>query len=233
MLSTVFFSIYVSFLATVGFALTPQDLLQKADAIRNPSESYQMQVEVTSGSQKNVFDIYLKNNDKTLIVTREPTKDRGRNMLMLDRDFHSYVPNLKRSVRLSLSQKLLGQVANGDISRTRWYGDYTPSLESTQNGEIQLFLKGEKKNLTYANIRLWIDAKTNRPLRAEYLNLKGDKALKKARFEDYKQLEGKTRPGKIVIEDESSQASTIQILSMKSKTFEDSFFTVRNMETFK
>ena len=125
-------TIALSLLSSSVFAAEDPALWVKAaDAIRNPAESFFMKIKVEAEDRSQTFDVSLKGQDKTLIVTKEPAKDRGRNMLMLDRDFHAYVPNLKRSMKLSLAQKLSGQVANGDISRTRWYGDYTVKLEKS------------------------------------------------------------------------------------------------------
>jgi outer membrane lipoprotein-sorting protein len=208
----------------------PSIWVQKADEIRNPSNSYEMVVKVIDADlAESVLQVFLKGQDKTLIVTKEPLRDKGRNMLMLDRDFQTYIPNLKRSLRLSLSQKLSGQVANGDISRTRWFGDYDVTLEKT-TGEHQLLLKGKKENLTYASLRLWLEVGSNRPLRAEYLALDGQTVLKRAYFEEYKLLEGAMRPTSLRIEDLNKSTSFVKIQSIKSKPFEDSFFTVRNME---
>jgi hypothetical protein len=154
-------------------------------------------------------------------------------MLMLDRDFNAYIPNLKRTMKLSLGQKLQGQVANGDISRTRWYGDYEPTIEKSENGEDQLLLKGIKENLTYAWIRLWLEKESHRPLRAEYLGLNGKTKLKQAFFENYKMIAGARRPNTIRIQDTGGHTSQIVILSMNKKQLPDSFFTVHNMETMK
>ncbi len=214
-------------------ATNPEALLKKADEIRNPAQSYVMNVEVEGDGDAMEFEVYMKGQDKTIIVTKSPARDRGRNMLMLDRDFQAYIPNLKRSMRLSLAQKLSGQVANGDISRTRWHGDYTPTLEKETPEEAQLLLKANKENLTYSWIRLWIDKKTNRPLRTEYLGLNGKTLLKKAYFENYKQIAGDVRPTLIRIEDTNKKKSQVKILSMTPKSFEDSFFSVRNMESLK
>lgn len=229
----------LSFFAVLGathFAFaggTPADWVRAADQIRNPAESYEMRIKVEDGGNTTVFQSYLKGQEKTLIVTKEPARDRGRNMLMLDRDFHAYVPNLKRSMKLSLAQKLTGQVANGDISRTRWAGDYDVKLEKTEGDENQLILKGIKDNLTYAWIRLWLKKDSSRPVRAEYLGLNGKTVLKKASFEDYKQIAGAVRPTTIKIQDPAGQTSFIRIESMEKKDFADSYFTVRNMETMK
>ncbi|WP_374033922.1 outer membrane lipoprotein-sorting protein [Bdellovibrio bacteriovorus] len=216
-----------------ALAENPAEWVKKADNIRNPAESYEMKIKVETSENTSVFQVYLKGQDKTLIVTKEPARDKGRNMLMLDRDFNAYVPNLKRSMRLSLAQKLSGQVANGDISRTRWYGDYDVTKESENANEVQLLLKGNKDNLTYAWVRLWLKKGTFAPLRAEYLGLNGKTVLKRASFEDYKSISGAVRPTTLKIEDTNKQISYIRILSMDKKEFSDSFFTVRNMESMK
>ncbi len=231
--------IFISVLACfhLSQAASLEEYLRRADGIRNPSESYKMQIEVKSEQAQQVFEVFLKGNDKTLIVTKEPAKDRGRNMLMLDRDFHVYIPNLKRSMRLSLTQKLSGQVANGDIARTRWYKDYSATLEkkieSKEGNELQLLLKAEKENLTYAWIRLWLDEKTAKPLRAEYLALNGKTILKRSWFEKYETILGKSRPSQMRIEDLSGGKSYIRILSMEERSHGDDFFTIRKMESMK
>lgn len=209
------------------------ELVKKADNIRNPAESFEMSIRVETSENTSVFQVYLQGQDKTLIVTKEPARDKGRNMLMLDRDFNAYVPNLKRSMRLSLAQKLSGQVANGDISRTRWYGDYEATKIGETADEVQLSLKGMKENLTYAWINLWLKKKNGQPVRAEYLGLNGKTILKRAYFEDYKNIAGAVRPTTLRIEDTNKQVSHIRILSMAKKDYPSSFFTVRNMESMK
>ncbi|QLY25575.1 outer membrane lipoprotein-sorting protein [Bdellovibrio sp. KM01] len=221
------------FSALSANAASPEQMVQAADKIRNPSDSYEMQIQVETPEGTSVFDVSLKGQDKTMIITKEPARDKGRNMLMLDRDFHAYIPNLKRSMRLSLAQKLSGQVANGDISRTRWAGDYNVTKESENANEVQLLLKGSKENLTYAWIRLWLKKSNAQPLRADYLGLDGKTVLKRASFEDYKSIAGAVRPTTIKIQDVNKQVSYIRIKSMKPKTFDDGFFTTRNMESMK
>lgn len=218
---------------TAGADPAANDMVKKADTIRNPAESYEMKIRVETSENTSVFQVYLQGQDKTLIVTKEPARDKGRNMLMLDRDFNAYVPNLKRSMRLSLAQKLSGQVANGDISRTRWYGDYDATKEGETPDEVQLKLKGVKDNLTYAWIRLWLKKGNFQPVRAEYLGLNGSTILKRAWFEDYKSMAGALRPTTLRIEDTNKQVSRIRILSMNKKDYPSSFFTVRNMESMK
>src|SRR4051794_12065052 len=119
----VVFALFI-LVASASGAETPsaEEVIQKVDQVRNPSDSYFMSVEVTSPDGKQAstkFDVSLQGNAKTLIKTVEPARDRGRNLLMLNEEMWAYIPNLKRAVRVSLSQKLTGQAANGDISRMR------------------------------------------------------------------------------------------------------------------
>src|SRR5690606_22966221 len=139
----------------------------------------------------------------------------------------------KRSVRLSLSQKLNGQVANGDIARTRWYGDYKPTLRSQDNKSIQLFLDGQKDNLTYQKVRLWVQTGNHRPIKAEYLALDGKTILKRAYFEKYKKLAGAQRPSQIRIESATGDRSLIIITKMTVTEFSDAQFSQRNLESIR
>lgn len=209
------------------------DLLDEVDKYRNPSDSYLMQVRILSSkeSEPASFLVYLKGNNKTLTKVLGPKKNLGRNMLMIDENMWVYVPNIRRSVRVSLSQKLTGEAANGDISRMRWAGDYTHKIEKKGPKEWELFLEATKKDLTYAKIRVWIAAKDKRPLKAEFLTLSG-KVIKTATYEDYKMVLGMQRPSKIHIVDnlKKDQYSDIYIDKMENKSFPDSLFTEKSLE---
>lgn len=220
-----------------GLSQTPSissdlnDFLKKVDLVRNPSDDFQMTIAVESEENNSLFEVFLKGKEKTMIVTKAPARDHGRNMLMLDRDFYAYIPNLKRAMRLSLAQKLSGQVSNGDIARTRWHGDYDIAEESREGDVLQLMLTANKKNLTYNKIRLWAKLSNAHPVRAEFLSVDGKTLLKKAFYEDFKQIAGSLRPTKIRIEDKQKKVSTIVIQKMATATLKDSFFTEQSMES--
>lgn len=210
--------------------LSADRLLKMADEVRNPSETFKMKIAVKTSSTDQTFEVFLKGKEKTLVVVKSPAKDRGRNMLMLDRDFHAYLPNLKKSIRLSLAQKMSGEVSNGDIARTRWHGDYLANLEKEDGTDAVLFLEGNKPMLTYQKIRLWVDKQNARPSRAEFLGLDGKTVLKRAKYTDYKTIAGSLRPTTLVIEDVTGKASTISILEMEKSDLADAVFTLQNLE---
>ncbi len=209
------------------------DLLMEIDKYRNPSDAYSMNVRIVSTTEKeeSSFLVYLKGSDKTLIKVLGPKKTLGRNMLMIGENMWVYIPNIRRSVRVSLSQKLTGEAANGDISRMRWAGDYTHKIEKKDAKQWQLSLEATKKGLTYSKINVWIDAKDKRPLKAEFLTLSG-KTIKTATYEKYEKVLGMMRPSQIHIVDnlKKDQYSDIYIEKMENKNFPDSLFTEKSLE---
>lgn len=226
----------LSFLGLVLFLLSfsafSADLLEEVDKYRNPSDAYLMQVRIVSPKEEDAsFLVYLKGNDKTLIKVLAPKKNLGRNMLMIGENMWVYVPNIRRSVRVSLNQKLTGEAANGDISRMRWAGDYSYKVEKKNAKEWELFLEAKKTGLTYSKIRVWVDAKDKRPLKAEFLTLSG-KVIKTATYEDYQNTLGMMRPRKIHIVDnlKKDQFSNILIEKMENKAFPDSMFNEKSLE---
>ena len=139
----------VFLIASFSYAEDCQNIIKQADEIRNPSDSYQMSVEIENvgDHNKSLFDVLLNGKDKTLVRTLKPLRDKGRNLLMLKEEMWAYVPNLKRAVRVSLSQKLTGQAANGDISRMRWSDDYSPEFEKQDAKQWTIFLKSKKTGI--------------------------------------------------------------------------------------
>jgi outer membrane lipoprotein-sorting protein len=217
--------------------LTPSEIINRADEIRNPSTSYSMRVEVVSsnGNDTAIFDVSIQGNTKTLIKTLEPLRDRGRNMLMLNEEMWLFIPNLKRSVRISLGQKLSGQTANGDISRMRWSGDYDAQFDryvesNPLNSNYIIDLKAKKKGLTYDQIRVWIEKDNYRPVKAEFLSPAG-KVLKIATYTGYRLLAGRERPGVIQIHDATREGemSILRVLSMDVRKFQDSIFNQNSL----
>lgn len=214
--------------------LGPDEIVRRADEVRNPSESYFLKLTVTSADRPNEpseFDVFITGNSKAVVRTVRPVRDRGRNLLMLDENMWVYVPNLKRAVRVSLNQRLVGQAANGDISRMRWAGDYSAILESETASQWQLLLTASKRGLTYEKVRVFIEKGSFHPLRAEYLT-SGLRPLKTATFRAYKDLCGKVRPSEILIQDavRPDDQSVLQVQQMELRSFPSSMYQPENLQ---
>jgi len=213
-------------------SVDPLQILKEADEIRSPSGSFRMRVAVESpGEDTWEFEIHIAGKDASLIKTLVPKREVGKNFLMLDADMWAYLPNLRRSVRVTLNQKLTGQAVNGDIGRMRWFGDYKPVVESETTDHWVLFLTALRGGLTYDQVRLWINKKDFHPLRGEYLTKTG-KPLKRITFQEYKPLAGGMRPVSMLIENvqKSSEKSTLKILEMESAQFPAQHFTQASLQ---
>jgi hypothetical protein len=96
-------------------------------------------------------------------------------------------------VRIPLSQRLVGQVANGDIARTDYSGDYDATLsgEEAVDGVAchLLDLKAKSKDVTYAALKYWVSKQGRRPLKAEFYAGTGT-LLKTGTFENFKDVGG-------------------------------------------
>ncbi|OYW29658.1 MAG: outer membrane lipoprotein-sorting protein, partial [Methyloversatilis sp. 12-65-5] len=116
--------------APVAIAQDARTILEKADSIRFPKESFQVEVTINSttasGAEFRKFRILSKGNENTIVQTVEPASERGQILLMKARDLWVFLPEVSQPVRLSLAQRLTGQVANGDLARANFTGDYTP-----------------------------------------------------------------------------------------------------------
>lgn len=213
-------------------AQTADEILAKADEIRAPSGSYMMEVSVEStDAPRFEFEIAVGGKESSLIRTKKPAREVGKNYLMHGEDMWAYIPNIRRSMRVTLNQKLTGQASNGDISRMRWHGDYSAVLESETPGAWVLFLTAQKKGLTYEKLRVWIEKSSYRPVKGEYLTLQG-KPIKYIQFAEYAEIAGAARPVRMVIESatKAGDQSVLRIVSMRVAELPASLFNQNNLK---
>jgi hypothetical protein len=206
-------SINVTILCRDNFAATDDDtakaVVEKADKIRFPQSGYQVNVKITStapGRDADVreYEILSKGNDRTVIRTLVPAMDKGQVLLMRDRDLWIFMPSVSQPIRLSAAQRLTGQVANGDLARANFSGDYNPTIirnEIIENENFSVLeLKAVDRSVTYDKVILWVNKNNDRPLKAEFYALSG-RLLKTCRYQNYKEAAGGFRPTRLVMED--------------------------------
>lgn len=212
------------------------DIVAKADAIRFPARGFQVDVRVVTfaagGEEEDVrgYRILSLGNERTLVLTMAPAVDRGQILLMRDKDLWIYLPKVTQPVRLPLSQKLTGQVANGDLARANFRGDYNSKLlrEEPIDGRDYYVLEliAARSGVTYNKVHYWVDKENHRPYQAEFYTRSG-KLLKTARYEGYADLGGAPRPTRLVLQDATGrrQRSEMSYSDMVFKELEDHQFT--------
>ena len=215
-------------------------IVAKADEVRFPKEGFQVIIDITSAtpgetSEDRKYRILSKGNENTIVQTLEPAADRGQAMLMRGRDLWVFMPNVSQPVRLSLAQRLTGQVANGDLARASFSGDYEPKILRTEtiDGEKMyvLELTAVDRGVTYAKVLYWVRQSNNYPHRAEFYSL-SDRLLKVCRYEKFQNLGGRIRPTQLVMEDalRKGDVSTLRYSQMSLKDLPDRVFTKQYMD---
>jgi outer membrane lipoprotein-sorting protein len=212
-----------------------EEILRRADEIRFPQEGFEVLVRIRTAEPGQVADerlykVLSKGNENSLVMTLEPAAERGQILLMKGRDLWLYLPRVSQPVRLSLAQRLTGQVANGDVARANFAGDYAPSLAGVQKVEGDLLhvleLKAVDRKVTYPRVRYWVRQKDYRPYKAEFYSLSG-RLLKTCFYQDFRNLGGRVRPTRLVMQD-ALQKDTESIMfysELKLRDLPDEIFT--------
>ena len=212
-----------------------REIVEKADLVRFPVDGFQVDVAINSTNAGQVVEsrqyrVLSKGNENTIVMVTEPASDRGQIILMKGRDLWIFLPNVSQPVRLSLAQRLTGQVANGDLARANFAGDYTPKLVRTEkiDGEDHFVLEliAVDRTVAYHRVMYWVKQKNFFPHKAEFYSL-SDRLLKSCRYENFQQMVGKLRPTRLVMQDalRKGEESVLEYSGMTLKDLPDKIFT--------
>lgn len=218
-----------------GPAVPAEEILRRADAVRFPQEGFEVAVNIRSSvdgklTSEGLYKVLSKGNENTLVLTLEPASERGQILLMKGRDLWVFLPRVSQPVRLSLAQRFVGQVANGDLARANFVGDYTPKLIGADTaGRDPLYvleLTAVDRSVTYQRVRYWVRQGDYRPYKAEFFSLSG-RLLKTCHYEEFRMLAGLMRPTKLVMVDaiNRGERSTLDYSDMKLRELPDRVFT--------
>jgi outer membrane lipoprotein-sorting protein len=216
-----------------------RSIVEKADQVRFPTEGFQVDVDIVTTRQGQRADsrkyrVLSKGNDNTIVQTLEPASERGQSMLMRGRDLWVYMPNVSQPVRLALSQRLTGQVANGDLARANFAGDYNPKVLRTETLDGQnyhvLELTAVDRGVTYQRVVYWVRQDNSWPLKAEFYS-QSNRLLKTCKYEKFQNLAGRVRPTRLTMDDALRQGeqSVLDYYDMKPRDLPDRMFTKEHL----
>jgi hypothetical protein len=171
-------------------------LLEDADRYRTGQDKLQVETQVTvfnrdgSPDKQRRYTVFVQADHKSLVLMRSPA-EQGQKVLMLGDDFWLLMPGSQRPLRITPSQKLLGDASTGDIATMSWAQDYSGTLageepcaaddKAAPQPCLHLSLVAARKGVTYQRIELWIGKARHEPVKAE-LYVQSDKLAKQARF---------------------------------------------------
>lgn len=212
-----------------------QAIVEKADQIRFPPQGFQVDIGITTtqtdkSNEVRKYRVLAKGNDNSVVMVTEPASERGQIMLMKGRDLWIFMPEVSQPIRLSLAQRLTGQVANGDLARANFAGDYFPKITGSETigGESYhvLELKAVDRSVTYQRAIYWVNKKNFWPLKADFFSL-SNRLLKRCRYENFQTMAGRMRPTRLVMEDalREGEQSVLEYQAMKLRDLPDKIFT--------
>ena len=212
-----------------------QVIVEKADHVRFPVESFEVSVTISSRgsdepSEDRKYRIFAKGHENTAVMTTEPASERGQILLMKGRDLWLFVPKVSQPVRLSLAQRLTGLVANGDLARANFAGDYTAKVLRTEKIDNEsmyvLELTAVDRSVTYHRVVYWVNQRRYRPYKAEFYSL-SERLLKTCLFQNYKSMAGDMRPTRLVMQNAliENEESVLEYSDMRLRDLPDRLFT--------
>jgi outer membrane lipoprotein-sorting protein len=215
--------------------ITANEIVERADRIRFPAEGFQVDVSITTtrpdhDPEVKEYRVLSKGNDRTLLMTTAPAIDKGNILLMRDHDLWAFLPSLSQPVRLPLGQRLTGVVANGDLARANFAGDYDATLlrieEIDKESYYVLELNASRKGVTYRRVIYWVNKANYRPLKAEFYSL-SNRLIKTCHYEGYKDIGGIARPTQLVMDDKLYREgrSVMDYSNMALRKLADKVFT--------
>lgn len=202
--------------------LTAEEIIARADEIRNPKEPFQVTIRLTEyidGAARNEISltVYSKlagasEKYRNLVRYAEPPRDRGKSVLMDGTLMWFYDPASKTSVRISPEQRLVGQASQGDVVTVNLARDYSARLLGSPDGETvqdadkvarhcwHLELGPKSSDAIYAKAEYWVEKGSFHPIKGKFFSDSG-RLLKITYYHRYETQLGAERPGETIIVD--------------------------------
>jgi len=181
-------------------ALSPDELLRRADATRRVVEEGSIRIRATvevPGAEPVVSDleVLVKGEDHALCIFREGPF-AGRKILIARDRVWLLIPGTSRPIPVSANQRLLGGASIADVARLRLAAEFSAAErpeEEPLDGTLcrALDLKARTPKASYAGGTLWVGSGDGLPRRARF-TLPSGKEAKEVLFSLYGHAGGRT-----------------------------------------
>lgn len=215
-------------LITVPFALHAQSKINTAEILRNaelkrmPWQQMSMLATIDNAADKTpnaAYHLFFDNN-KVLVACMEPASQKGNLLLLQNHEMWLYIKSTAQPAKITPLQRLSGAVSFIDIAGLKWSTDYEVDSAKIINEKKQeiyfLQLHAKSNDISYRKINLWIDKKTNHPIK-EDVYLSSDKLYKTILFTKYEMVAGKELNTQIEFTDHFNKERETSINFSKAK----------------
>ncbi len=201
------FFIHTALSSALAQEMDAAAILKKVDAIRSPADNFVFTVKLhsqtSSSDNESELEVFVRST-KSLVLYRQPIKQRGRALLLDGANMWIHIPGTSRPMRISPQQQLTGAVSNADVARVVFSLDYiADSIEKNQLDDrpaLKLDLRARQNNTSYQRIHLWVAENNLHPLKADFFSLSG-KLIRTIHYSGYQNILGQQRPTVLQISD--------------------------------
>jgi len=161
--------------------------------------------------------VLTSGKDKSFAEILSPPREKGRQVLKLGETVWSYLPSVKKSIRVSGRGAFMGgDFENNDVLRLNLVGDYVSEIIEELPDQYILALEGRDLSLSYAKIKIWVQKDSFQPVKQEYFTLT-DKLIKSTFYQDIKEFSGLKRPSKMVMQNAlyPKQKTILEVIEFK------------------
>ena len=198
---------------------------KELDSLLGVVDEYRgLRVSYTNGMKISTFKNKKLDNTKEFNVLISPEEDRKvlirylspayeRNNLVLFANNKMWVYNTKssRPVPISFSQRLLGDASVGDVVNIEWRGNYDGDIIVEDSIPYRIVdLKATNRKAVYKRLKLFLDKKTNKPIKCELLT-HSRKLLKTVYYRKFINHGDKELLSEVVITDDIKKDKVTQI----------------------
>jgi hypothetical protein len=206
--------------------------LERIDSFRSfdgSGFSFDFATEGSEGSGLMRVSVRTKGEEAALVRCLEPAKRRGRLVLVRGDAFWILDAGMKKPLRISPRQLLLGQASAGDITRISYARMYEVVGESEAPGGLAFELAARKDaEATYDRVSLRVDSSL-RPIEAACKGRSGA-LIKTIRYETYETIGGKELlTGFSIVDAASGEIERVRLSNFDRSVPPDSAFSVQGL----
>ena len=221
--------------------ISADEIVKRADEIRFPTEPFKIKTQMVTmkALEKDsllFMNIYSKGTKKVIAHFIAPIREKDKAVLMVENNMWIYMPNIKKSIKISPRQRLVGtQFSNGDVVRISLASDYhAKMLGVVKINEVEMYhleLIAKDLKTSYNKILYWVKKDDYFPVKEEFYSVSG-RLLKTLYFTKFKEMAGKIRPYELKMVDglNNDNISIMRFIDIEIIKLSDKFFTRSNIE---
>ena len=196
---------------TVDKAALPEadKLLEILDSVRGyKDESFSFELSNVSYKQgklkqRNRLAVQVLDQN-SLVEYLTPARQKGRKILKQGPNMWLHLPGTRNVLRVTPSQRLLGEASNGDVTGTTFTEDYRVNLVSISRLQeqevIRLELLAKHRETAYQKVVFYLNFDTYLPIQSDFYS-RSDRLLKQAEYKEFKEFNGELKIHKMLLLD--------------------------------